>query len=72
MPPVTEPIFLVREDPDGGFAASAVAHAIFTQADTEAELHAMVRDAVRCNIEDAERPNLIRLHFARDEVIAAA
>jgi hypothetical protein len=31
----------------------------------------MVRDAVRCHFEDAERPSLIRLHFVRDEVIAA-
>jgi hypothetical protein len=66
-----ELIFLVEEDPDGGFVASAVGHSIFTQADTEVELHAMVRDAVRCHFEDAERPSLIRLHFVRDEVIAA-
>jgi predicted RNase H-like HicB family nuclease len=66
-----ELIFLVEEDPDGGYVASAVGHSIFTQADTEAELHAMVRDAVSCHFEDAERPSLIRLHFVRDEVIAA-
>lgn len=32
----------------------------------------MVRDAVRCHFaHEPEPPKLIRLHFARDEVIAA-
>jgi hypothetical protein len=31
----------------------------------------MVRDAVRCHFDDAERPRLIRLHMVKDEVIAA-
>ena len=66
-----ELIFLVEMEADGGFVASAVGHSIFTQADSEDELHAMVRDAVRCHFDEAERPKLIRLHFVRDEVIAA-
>jgi predicted RNase H-like HicB family nuclease len=65
-----ELIFLVEVEADGGFVASAVGHSIFTQADSEDELHAMVRDAVRCHFDEAERPRLIRLHFVR-EVIAA-
>jgi hypothetical protein len=36
-----------------------------------AEFHGRVRDAVRCHFEDDTRPKLIRLHFIRDEVIAA-
>ena len=44
---------------------------IFTQADSKDELHTMVRDAVRCHFDEAERPKFIRLHFVRDEVIAA-
>lgn len=66
-----ELIFLVEMEPDGGYVASAVGHSIFTQADSEDELHAMVRDATRCHFDEAERPKLIRLHFVRDEVIAA-
>ena len=31
----------------------------------------MVRDAGRCHFDEAERPKLIRLHFVRDEAIAA-
>jgi hypothetical protein len=68
---MTELVFLVRQDASGGFVASAVGHSIFTQAETEAELHAMARDPVRCHFEDAERPKLIRLRFVRDEVIGA-
>jgi predicted RNase H-like HicB family nuclease len=68
---MTEVIFLVEEDADGGWVATAVGHAIFTQADSIDELHRMVRDAVRCHFEEGKRPKLIRLHFVRDEVIAA-
>lgn len=48
-------------------------HAIVTQAATEDELREMVRDAVRCHFDEDEpdRPRVIRLHFVRDEVIAA-
>jgi hypothetical protein len=35
------------------------------------DLHARVRDAVRCHFEPDSVPKLIRLHFVRDEVIAA-
>ena len=69
---MTEIIFLIEEDEEGGFVAEAVGWGVFTQADTIEELHEMVRDAVRCHFEDEpEAPRLIRLHFVRDEVIAA-
>ena len=42
------------------------------QADTLDELRVAVRDAVRCHFgDDPDAPRLIRLHFVRDEVIAA-
>ena len=70
---MVEIIFLVEADPDGGFVARALGHAIFTQAETEDELREAVREAVRCHFDDDEpdRPRVIRLHFVRDEVIAA-
>jgi len=67
---VDEIIFLVSEPPEGGYAAEALGHAIFTTASTLDELNWMVRDAVDCHFEEAERPKIIRLHFVRDEVIA--
>jgi hypothetical protein len=68
---MNEIIFVVEEAPEGGFAARAVGQSIFTQAETMPELHARVRDAVRCHFEEHAGPKLIRLHFVRDEVIAA-
>jgi hypothetical protein len=48
------------------------AGAFFTQTDTIGELHEMVRDDVRCHFAgEADQPTLIRLHFVRDEIIAA-
>ena len=67
---MTELVFLVELDVDGGLVASAVGHSSVTQASDESELRAMVRDAVRCHFEEHERPRLIRLRFVRDEVIA--
>jgi hypothetical protein len=68
---VNEIIFVVEDSPEGGYLARAAGESIFTEADTLAELHAQVRDAVRCHFEDSTVPKLIRLHFVRDEVIAA-
>lgn len=67
---MNELIFVVEEAPEGGFTARALGVSIFTEADTVAELHAQVRDAVRCHFGDADAPKLIRLHFVREEVIA--
>ncbi|MFH1266826.1 MAG: 2-oxoisovalerate dehydrogenase E1 subunit beta [Planctomycetota bacterium] len=68
---MTEIVFQVEDDPDGGFTARAIGESIFTEADTVEELRGKVRDAVTCHFEDAvERPRMIRLHFTRDEVIA--
>ena len=51
--------------------ARALSASIFTEADDLAQLRKAVREAVACHFEDAERPAIIRLHFAREEVIAA-
>ncbi len=68
---MTEILFLVEEDPDGGYSARSVGASIFTQGDDMDALKASVRDAVRCHFDDAVRPRVIRLHWVRDEVIAA-
>lgn len=66
-----ELIFTVEEAPEGGYTAQALGESIFTEADDLASLHESVRDAVRCHFEEQDRPKVIRLHFVRDEVIAA-
>ena len=69
----TEIVFEVREDEvDGGYNARALGHAIFTQGDTVEDVREMVKDAVACHFGDKpDRPRVIRLHFVRDEVLAA-
>ncbi len=39
-----EIIFVIEESPEGGFEARALRHAIFTEADTKAQLRTMVRE----------------------------
>ena len=65
-----EIIFTVQESAEGGYEAQALSAPIFTEADTLEELRAMVRDAVECHFEDADRPRVIRLHFVKDELLA--
>ena len=68
---MNEIIFLVEDALEGGFTARSLGYSIYTDADSITELHANVRDAVLCHFEEAEKPGIIRLHFVRDEVIAA-
>jgi predicted RNase H-like HicB family nuclease len=66
-----EIIFLVEDDPDGGYIARALGESIFTQADDLESLKEMIRDAVDCHFTEEEKPKVIRLHIVRDEVIAS-
>ena len=66
---MNEIIFLVEDAPEGGFRARALGESIFTEADTIPELHANVREAVHCHYPDGGAPQLLRLHFVREEVI---
>jgi hypothetical protein len=68
---MSEIIFVVENAPEGGFSARAVGESIFTEAETVDELRIQVRDAVHCHFDSGTAPKLIRLHFVRDEVIAA-
>ena len=47
-----EVIFMVKESYEGGYQASALGHAIFTEADNWDELKENVKDAVICNFDD--------------------
>lgn len=68
---MSEIIFVVEEAPEGGYTARALGESIVTQAESVAELHARVRGAVHCHFDEGAAPKVIRLHFVRDEVIAA-
>ena len=61
---------MVEDAPEGGYVARALGQSTVTEADSLAELHANVRDAVRCHFEEGQAPKIVRLHFVREEVIA--
>ena len=68
-----EIIFEVTEDEvDGGYSARALGYGIHTQADCVEDLRQNVREGVACYFDESmDRPTVIRLHFVRDEIIAA-
>jgi len=59
----------LEESPEGGYDAKALGHSIFTQGETLAEVWEAVKDAVRCQFEEDQRPRLIRLHQVKDELL---
>jgi hypothetical protein len=67
---MNELIFLVEEAPEGGYTARALGASIFTEADDLTDLRNQIRDAVRCHFDADQVPNIIRLHFVREEIIA--
>ena len=68
---MSEIVFLVEEAPEGGFTARALGESNFTQSDTFEALRTEVRDAVRCHFDPGQGPAAIRLHYVKEEVLAA-
>ena len=68
---MNEIIFLVEDAPEGGFVARALDASIYTEADSLEVLHQNVREATDCHFEPENKPKIIRLHFVREEIIAA-
>ena len=66
-----EIVFLVEDAIEGGFVARALGHSIFTEADNYEALRTMVREAVQRHFDEGEGPAMIRLHYVKDEVLAA-
>lgn len=68
---MNEIVFIVEQAPEGGLTARALGESIFTEADTEVELRVAVQDAVHCHFDEGKSPKVIRLHFVREELLAA-
>jgi hypothetical protein len=68
---MNEIIFIVQDDPEGGFTARALGQPIFTEADTFDDLKSQVRDALSCHFGYGAAPPLVRLHHFKDEVIVS-
>lgn len=71
---MSELVFEVTQEADGGFCAECLTEAIFTQGDSWEQLRANVREAVHAYYFDQPKslPSSIRLHLVRDEILAVA
>ncbi len=68
---MSEIVFLVEDAAEGGLVARALGHSLYTDADSYDELRQQVRDTVLCHFDASERLTMIRLHYVKDEVLAA-
>jgi predicted RNase H-like HicB family nuclease len=66
----SELVFEVTQEADGGYVAECLTESIVTQGDTWQELREMVKDAVEAYYFDGPKPQSIRLHLVRDEVLS--
>lgn len=70
---VKEIVFIVEEDPEGGYNARALGYSIFTEGETLEELKENIKDAIKCHFDKNEDiPSIIRLHIVREEIITYA
>lgn len=66
-------MFLVEDDPEGGYSAQALGYSIFTEGETVEEIKENILDALRCHFDDvSDIPRVIRLHFVREEILTYA
>ena len=70
---VKEIIFIVEEDPEGGYNARALGYSIFTEGETLEEIKEKIKDALKCYFDKEEDiPQVIRLHIVKEEMFAYA
>lgn len=70
---VKEIIFLVEEDPEGGYTAKALEHSIFTEGETLEEIKKNIKDALRCHFNDeVDIPSVIHLHIVKEETFESS
>jgi len=65
-----ELIFEVSQEADGGYVAECLTENIFSQGDTWEQLRVMVKDAVNAYFFDGTKPEWVRLHLVRNEVLS--
>jgi len=67
-----ELVFEVVQEADGGYCAECLTENIYTQGDTWEELRRNVIEATSAFFFDRPRPERVRLHLIRDEVLSVA
>jgi len=70
MVSVTELVFEITQESDGGYTAECLTENIFTQGDSWDQLRANVKEAVAAFHFDRPAPDRVRLHLVRDETLA--
>jgi hypothetical protein len=69
---MSELVFEVTQESDGGFIAEAPGENIVTEAGTWEQLRTNVIEAIKAYYFDQPKPAYLRLHLRRDEVLAVA
>ena len=69
---MAELVFEAVQDAGGGYGAECLTENIFTQGDTWDELRKNVIEATAASFFDQPRPERVRLHLVRDEVLSVA
>ena len=64
-----EIVFVIEESQDGGWISRALGYSIFTEADSIEELKINIREAINCHFEEESIPQIIRLHYVKDEFL---
>ncbi len=69
---MSEIVFNVEREEDGGYSAAAVGELIFTQGEDWNDLCANVQEAVEAHFYDAvdRKPQKIRLHLEQELLVA--
>lgn len=69
---MSELVFEVTQEADGGYCAECLTESIFTEGATWDELRQNVLEATSAFFFDRPRPDRIRLRLVRDEVLLVA
>ncbi len=69
---MSELVFEVVQEADGGYCAECLTENIFTEADTWEDLRNNTLEATAAYYFDRPRPERIRLHLVRDEILSVA
>jgi hypothetical protein len=69
---MSELVFEVVQESDGGYCAECLTESIFTEGNTWDELRSNVLEATTAYFFDRPRPERIRLRLVRDEILAVA
>ncbi len=65
-----EPVFEAVQEADGGYCAECLSENIFTDGNAWEELRKNVLEAISAFFFDRPRPERIRLHLVRDEILS--